>query len=177
MTSYADDFRLLDKARANQLCSSLLRWADAEQLANAPQKSSVTLFTSDTHQSRFHPQVRIGDAVAPLNRIPKIVGVTLDTHFTFGPHARYCVKQASRALNIMKALAGSNWSFTTETLVVIYKAIVCPIINYTATIWFTQVSSTHMDKLEMIQSKGLRIVVAIKRPRRPTSEPRLVSSP
>ena len=54
----------------------------------APQKSSVTLFTSDTHQSRLNPQVRIGDAVALLNRTPKILGVTLDTHFTFGPHAR-----------------------------------------------------------------------------------------
>ena len=68
ITSYADDFTLLAsapsiveaKARANQLCTILVRWADAKQQAIAPQKSSVTLFTSDTHQSRFHPQVRIG---------------------------------------------------------------------------------------------------------------------
>ena len=76
MTSYADDFALLASApsiveaeeRANQLCTILVRWADGKQLAIAPKKSSVTLFTSDTHQSRPHPQVRIGDAVTPLNR-------------------------------------------------------------------------------------------------------------
>ena len=116
MTSYADDFTLLSsapsiveaEARANQLCAILVRWADGKQLAITPQKSSVTLFTSDTHQSRLHPQVRIGDAVAPLNRTPKILGINLDTHFTFSPHARDCFKRTSRALNVMKALAGAS---------------------------------------------------------------------
>ena len=136
MMFYADYFTLLASApsiveadaRANQLCTTLVRWADGKQLAIAPQKSRVTLFTSDTHQSRLPPQVRIGDVMAPLNsrRTPKILGVTLDTHFTFGPHASDCVEQASRAINVMKALAGSSWVFTTETLVAAYKVIVRP---------------------------------------------------
>ena len=134
-----------------------MRWADGRQLTIALQKSSVTLFNSDTHQSRLHPQMRIGDAVAPLNRTPKILGVTLDTHFTFAPHARDCVERASRALKVMKATAGSNWGFTTETLVATYKAIVRPILNYPAPIWFTQLPSSHLYKLEVIQNKVLRI--------------------
>ena len=150
MTSYVGDFTLLASApsiveaevRADQLCSTLVRWADGKQLAMDPQISSVTLHTSDTHQSRLHPQVRIGDAVTPLNRTPKILGVTLDTLFTFDPHTRNCVERASRALNVMEALAGSSWGFTTETLVATYKAIVRPILNYTVPIWFTQVSSS-----------------------------------
>ena len=80
MTSYTDDFMLLAstpsiveaEARANQLCSSLVRWADDNQLAIAPQKSSVTRFTSDTHLSRLHPQARIGDPVGQSDRTPKI---------------------------------------------------------------------------------------------------------
>ena len=142
--------------RANQLCSSLVKWTDRKQFAIAPQKFSVTLLTSDTNRSRLHPQVLIGDVVPPLNRTPIILGVTLDTHFTFGPHARGCVEQASRALNVMKALAGVSrpklWS-----LVATYKAIVRPILNYAAPICFTQVSSTHLDKLEVIQNKALKI--------------------
>ena len=110
MTSYADDFTLLAstpsiveaESRANQLCSSPVRWADDKQLAIAFQKSIVTLYTSDTHQSRLHPQVRIGDAVTPLNITPKILGVTLDTHFTFGLHARDCVERASSLLKSWK---------------------------------------------------------------------------
>ena len=114
------DFSIVEaEARANQFCStgpprhrftpsSLVRWADGKQLAIAPQKSSVTLFTSDTHQTRLHPQVRIGDVVAPLNRTPKILGVHRDTHFTFGPHVCDCVERSSSALNVVKALAGLN---------------------------------------------------------------------
>ena len=40
----------------------------------------------------------------------------------------------------MKALAESTWGFTTETLVATYKAIVRPILNYAAPIYFTQLS-------------------------------------
>ena len=58
MSSYVDNFTLLASAssiveaelKANLICSSLVRWADGKQLAIAPLKSSVTLFTSDTHQ-------------------------------------------------------------------------------------------------------------------------------
>ena len=122
MTSYADDFTLLGSApsiveavaRANLLYSTLVRWADGKQKTIAPQKSSVMPFTLDTHQSWFHPQVRIGDKVALMNRTPKILGVTLDIHFTDSPHTRNCVNRAAKALNIMKALAGRSWGFTTE---------------------------------------------------------------
>ena len=114
-------------------------------------------FTSDTYHSWFHPQVCIGDEVASLNRTPKILGVTLDTHFTFGPHARNCIVHATRVLSVMKTLAGSNWGFTIETLVATCKAIVRPILNYAPSIWFTQVSSSHLDKLEVIQNKAVWI--------------------
>ena len=48
----------------------------------------------------------------------------LDTHFNFGIHASDCVERdsISRALNVMKALDGSSWGFTTETLVATYMA-------------------------------------------------------
>ena len=57
----------------------------------------------------------------------------------------------------MKALARSNWCLMTETLVAIYKTIVCLTLNYAAPILFPQVSSSHLNKLEVIQNKVLRI--------------------
>ena len=81
--------------------------------------------------------VWIGYEVTQLNRIPKILRVTMDTHFTFSPHARDCVERALRALNVMKALAGSSWGFTTQTFVATYKAILCLILHYLTPVWFT----------------------------------------
>ena len=160
---FIDDFTLLAsapsivevEARANHLCSSLVRGADGKQLAINPKKSSVTLFTSDIHQFRLPPQVRIGDAVAPLNRTPKILGCHAGHPLLLRPYARDCAERAPRALNVMKALAVSNWGFTTETLVATYKAIVRPILNYAAPIWCTKLSSSHLDKSDVVKNKVL----------------------
>ena len=137
MTSYADDFTLLAsapsiaeaKARANRICSTLVRWANGKQLAIASWHCSPRIPTSpgSTHKC------------ISVTRWPR------------------CVQHISRLLNVIKALAGSTWGFTTETLVATYKAFVSPILNYAANIWFTQLFSSHLDKLEMIQNKAQRI--------------------
>ena len=44
-----------------------------------------------------------------LVRQPKILGVTLDTHFTFGPHIRRIADSARARLKILKALAGVSF--------------------------------------------------------------------
>ena len=42
----------------------------------------------------------------------------------------------------------------TKTLAATYKAIVSPILNYAAPIWFTQVSSTHLEQTWSILEQG-----------------------
>ena len=63
------------------------------------------------------------------------------------PHGLDCIEKATRALNIINALL-------TGILVAIYKAIVYPILNYTARIWLNQVPFFHLDKYEVIQKKA-----------------------
>ena len=117
MTSYSDKFTLLAsapsiveaEARANcapfWFCGLMVSiWPLAPW--NPAWPCSHPIPTSPD----CHPQVQIGNAVALLNRTIKILDVTLDIHFTFGPHARDCVEQASRALNVTKALAGASGS-------------------------------------------------------------------
>ena len=65
---------------------SLVEWAGRKELSIATHKSSVTLFTPDTHQSHLHPKVKIDDDVIPLNRTRKILGVTWDPQSS--PHLR-----------------------------------------------------------------------------------------
>ena len=70
--------------------NSALLWWGGQMESNwplAPQKSRVILFTSDTHQSWLHPQVRIGDT----HRTSKILGVTLYTPLHLRPsRSRLC---------------------------------------------------------------------------------------
>ena len=165
MASYADDFTIMasspkvDEAvvKANRLMTTLVEWAGRKELSIAPHKSSVTLFTPDTHQSHLHPKVKIGDEVIPLNRTPKILGVTWDTHLTFAAHARDIIARSASSLRINKALAGTNWGFDKETLVQTYKAITRPVLNYGAPIWIPLAAPSTLAKLEVIQNAALRI--------------------
>ena len=164
---------------ANQLCSSVVRWASNwPLLSRNPTWVCMTLFTSDTHQSRLHLQVRIGEAVVLLIRTPKILGVTLDTHFTFGPQARDCVKRVLRALNLMKALAGLSWGFTSEILVVTLRPLCAPSSNTTLPSGLPKFPYHIWINLRWFRtSLWWSRPVAIKWLQCPTSEPRLRSSP
>ena len=47
-------------------------------LISAP-KTTVTLFTPDTHQFQIHPDITLEDTQLPLECIPKMRGVIVDT--------------------------------------------------------------------------------------------------
>ena len=58
---------------------------DNSLLISAP-KSTVSLFTPDPKQVNTHPEINISDAELPLVRNPKLLGVYLDTLFSFNTH-------------------------------------------------------------------------------------------
>lgn len=165
IASYADDLTIfVASPRLNVaeedlavLLSGISEWSTAKKLAIAPDKSSVTLFTSDTHQSRIHPTASIGNSRIPLDKTPKILGVTWDTHFTFSPHVKATANKASTTLRILKALAGTSWGLSKEDIIATYKTITRPILNYAAPIWYPLASRSAVASLQVIQNSALRL--------------------
>ena len=125
-------------------------------LISAP-KSTVTLFTPDPFQARFHPKIAIADAILPLECTPKILGVLLDTSFAFHHHCEYVANRVSKRNNILKALAGTSWGQQKETLLMTYKAVGRLIADYAAPVWSTNASNTSMEKIQVAQNEALRI--------------------
>ena len=95
-------------------------------------KSTVTLFTPDPSQARFHLKITIADAILLLERTPNILGVILDTSFAFHHHCEYVANSVSKRNNILKALAGTSWGQQKETLLMTYKAVGQLIADYAA---------------------------------------------
>ena len=81
---------------------------DNSLLISAP-KSTVTLFTPDPKQANTHPTIKISDAELPLVRNPKLLGVNLDTLFSFNTHCIQVANKVSKRNNVLKAMAGTNW--------------------------------------------------------------------
>jgi hypothetical protein len=138
--------------------SAIESWADSKDLSNTPNKSSVTLFTPDPAQAKFHPQVLYKGDMIPLNKNPKILVITWDTQLTFTHHINDLVARVSRRLQILKARAGTSWGQYKETLLLTYKLLIQPLINYACPVWFSNISATSLKKLQTIQNAALHIV-------------------
>ena len=165
VTSYADDFtaatsaiHVEDAARAlSAHATSAAEWANSKGLRISLNKSSVTLFTPWTKQSNHRPDVSLGNHPLPLEKFPKILGVTFDTHFNFSTHVKNIITRAAPRINLLKALAGSTWGHDRDTVLHTFKALIKPLITYACPIWFPIISETNMTKLQTLQNSALRI--------------------
>ena len=118
----------------------------------------MTLFTPDPAQANTHPKIKISDSELPLDRSPKILGVYLDTFFSFNNHCRQVANRVSNRNNVLKALAGTNWRQQKETLLMTYKALGRSIANYAAPVCSINASESNIGKIQRAQNEALRII-------------------
>ena len=115
------------------------------------------LFTPDAHEHQFHPQVKLADQVLPLEKKPRVLGVTLDTHLTLTQHCNNIAVKVQQRNNVLKALAGSTWGCDKETLLTTYKAIGRTMISYCCHVWTPLHKDTNCCRLQRAQNSPLRI--------------------
>ena len=101
-----------------------------KQLIVSTDKPTVTLFTPDTHEHHLHPHVKLADQVLPLKKMPKVLGVILDTNLTFIQHCNNIAVIVQQCNDVLKALAGSAWGCDNETLLMTYQVNGCSILCY-----------------------------------------------
>ena len=164
-SSYADDFTASashpDVREATAIMANhavdVETWAGEKELQISAQKSTVTLFTPETQQGRLHPLIPVDGELLPLDRTPKILGVTFDPHFHFHKHVEAIEEKAKQRLTLLKALTGTTWGQQKETLIATYKALIESLFSYAAPIWYPNASKTSIKKLQLIQNSALRV--------------------
>ena len=129
---------------------------DNSLLISAP-KSSVTLFTPDTHQAKNPPENTHRGVTATSGTLPKDLRVHMDTSLSFNTHSSHVAERVSGRNNILKALAGASWGQQKETLLMAYKAVGRSIINYAAPVWSTNLRDTNYRNIKYTQNEALRI--------------------
>ena len=137
--------------------SQVLNYINKEKLTVSTAKSTVTLFTPDTHEHHIHPQVKLADQVLPLEKKPKVLGVTLDANLTFTQHCSNIALIVQQRNNVLKSLAGSTWGCNKETLLMTYQAIGRLILSYCCPVWTPSLKDTIWSRLELAQNSALRI--------------------
>ena len=165
LIKYADDITIYTSGPVvddlinglNIYLSQVLNYINNKKLTVSMAKSTVTLFTPDTHKHYIHPQVKLADQVLPLKKKPKVLGVKLDTHLSFTQHCNNIAVKVKQRNNVLRALAGSTWGCDKETLPMTYQAIGRSILSYCCPVWTPSLQDTNWSRLQRVQNYALRI--------------------
>ena len=151
LIKYADDITIYTSGPVvadlinglNIYLSQVLNYINNKKLTVSATKSTVTLFTPDTYEHHLHPQVKLADQVLPLEKNPRMLGVTLDIHLTFTQHCSNIAVQLQQRNNVLKTQAGSTRGCDKETLLTTYQAIGRSILSYCCPVWTPSPKDTH----------------------------------
>ena len=117
----------------------------------------MTLFTPHRPEVHDHPEVRLNNNILPLERNPRILGVTFDPLLTFRAHIDNLCTRAAPRIGVLKLLSSSTWGQQVETMVTTYKLLVRSILHYAAPVWFPNTAAYNIEKLQRIQNTALRV--------------------
>ena len=103
---------------------------EERELLISPEKSTLTLSTPDTKETRASPVVKINDKVIKTDPAPKVLGVTSNSMNTFTKHIKITIIKCNSKLHVLKSLAGTSWGQDKETMVITYKSVCQSILEY-----------------------------------------------
>ena len=142
---------------SKQITKLIIEYSEDRDLQVSPEKSTVTLFTPNTHEAKLHPAVFIKNKPVKLDRNPKLLGVHFETMHFFSSHATLTAAKAKKKVNVLKALAGTDWGQDKQTLIIMYKSIVRSVLEYGSPIWSPAISETSWTKLQRVQNSALKV--------------------
>ena len=142
-----------------------LEWAEKTGLTINASKTKSMLFTlqKGEHSEGLDTNLEInGEKILEVYTF-RYLGVLLDApYLKWGPHTEALKSQCQHALNIMKALAATNFGADRESLLQIYNALIKSRIAYSSAL-LVSASQPSIDKLEIIQNTAIRIAAGALR--------------
>jgi len=92
----------------------------------------------------------------------KFLGVILDQRLNWKSHIEYVSNKCKRRLNLLRAVSGYKWGANKKSLLMLYRALIRPVIDYGA-VAFCTAADTNLKILERIQSQALRLCCGASR--------------
>ena len=135
--------------------SQVLNYINNKKLKGSASKSTVALFTPDTHENHLYPQLNLADQVLPLEKNPNVSGVTLDTHLTFTQHCNNIAVKVLQRNNVLKELFGSTWGCDKETLITTYQSIGRSVLSYCSPVLTPSLTDTNWSQFQRALNSAL----------------------
>jgi hypothetical protein len=163
---FADDVSLwatdhnkeVARARLQQAVERVSEWAKSKKMLINCEKSEVTFFSNDSHESKWIPEVRMGERTMPFNPSPKFLGVYLDRTLAFTKQVVEVTKNTEAKVRMLAALSSKTWGWKKHNLRRVYLATMRSLLDYAAPGWQPWLSDTQLEALDKAESKALRCI-------------------
>ena len=163
---YADDLAIWssspDPLKASSVVQSSLAvletWSNLWRLPLNPKKCESSFFSTDPHQATFQPRLNLLGFPLLFNPTPKFLGVTFDRTLSFGAHVQSLCSKFYPRNKALRSIATASWGPTKESLSLLYKAIVRPVLTYASPGWFPFLYNTATNHLEVLHRAACRVI-------------------
>lgn len=166
---YADDIVLwfshtdIDIAIAylNRALRFLHTWLNQHNLSLSSSKSKAIIFGTRRIPQQVNTVV-YNNILIPYEIKVKFLGVTFDKTLRWHQQVNNTIQKCQAGLNIMKSLTKTRWGADVPTMMLLYKAIVRPHLDYVAPL-IHPLTKTLSQKLERIQFQSVRLALGALR--------------
>ena len=163
---YADDVAILateaDKdvavRKIEEATAKVSEWSKKHKLNLNLNKCEIGVFSSNTHESQWKPEVRLDGQVLNVNPNPVFLGVTYDRSLTFTAQSMKVASRMTKGCRVLGALSNRDWGWSNWHLRRIYQATSLSILKYCAASWIPWLAGNNLDRLEQAQNKCLRVI-------------------
>ena len=152
------------KTRSKHLLSSnsslnvLETWSNLWRLSLNPKKSESSFFSIHPHQATFQPRLYLLSIPLSFNPTPKFLGVTFDRTLSFGAHIQSLCSKFYPRHKALRSIATAFCGPTKESLSLLYKAFVRPVLTYASPGWFPFLCNTATNHLEVLHRAACRVI-------------------
>ena len=130
----------------------LERWC----LSLNPSKCEAFFFSVDPHQANLLPNFLLLNSRLPFNATPTFLGVTFNRTLSFSKHVALLKAKFFPRLKVLRYICGFSWSPSKESLSLLYKVFLLPLLTYAPPGWFSFLSVTNITKLERLHRVASR---------------------
>jgi ribonuclease HI len=133
---------------------AIQQWADMWGFKISTEKTVIVLFTNSSGKSKVN--ISLKGIPLKVKGSVKFLGMIFDQRLTWCEHIKYIKAKTQRRINLLRAVAGSNWGASSQTLLILYKLLIRSLLDY-GDIAIDSASKSQKKILSVIQSTALRI--------------------
>ena len=130
-------------------------WSDANFMEINTKKSKQMVFGKASSRNQHTPLVLRQDIIDTVSSF-KLLGVNISSDLRWDEHIDIINAKASKRLHYLSLLRRS--SVCHAELLLFYKTIVRPILEYACPVWQSGLTEQHRQRLEAIQRRAFRII-------------------